>query len=455
MEDEEQEEDLEAIQAHMQMTLAMTYESINISMKDSTLPDDMVNDFGDAFKPRPPRLGVGATREVNGTAATQNSMAKETARLHGRLAGKKRPRDDDEDQHGAGSMVSLTNGVTKKLGRTTLNAKRQEEDSEEEESRTATISNKSKGGDTRVSALSGGKPNPMKDRFALPGQNKKKKKNQEDSKVNGIVTEGPNDRVTSEHEQPFSNPFSQHKRKDSDTLFRIPDLPASNHVPLKKTRQNASPLEDHYDHKSTDKRGTSSAESSHSDPLPSNPNSINSNPTHRKVPTPRTSPVVSLSSSTSKGSKSLARRSLLKQEAFASWSLVSVETVTKPDEPKSKPTQPGGGGGGSESHKVHKGPEADLHNATLGKEKNKSQPSKSVDLSSDTVLQLTPLSPSAAPPTTLGSTTEQGAKEGETESKNKKRRKRKKHKKKNSSTSDAHHGLSDSKINDAIDEDSD
>jgi hypothetical protein len=55
MEDEEQEEDLEAIQAHMQMTLAMTYESINASMKDSTLPDEMVNDFWDAFKPRPLR----------------------------------------------------------------------------------------------------------------------------------------------------------------------------------------------------------------------------------------------------------------------------------------------------------------------------------------------------------------------------------------------------------------
>jgi len=55
MEVGEEEDDLEAIQAHLDMTMALTYEAVEASFKNSTLPDDMVYETIDTFKPRPPR----------------------------------------------------------------------------------------------------------------------------------------------------------------------------------------------------------------------------------------------------------------------------------------------------------------------------------------------------------------------------------------------------------------
>jgi hypothetical protein len=51
----EEEEDLEAIQAHLDMTMALTYEAVEASFENSTLPDDMVYETIDTFKPRPAR----------------------------------------------------------------------------------------------------------------------------------------------------------------------------------------------------------------------------------------------------------------------------------------------------------------------------------------------------------------------------------------------------------------
>jgi hypothetical protein len=384
------------------------------------------------------RLGVGATREVNGTAATNGSMAKETARLHGRLAGKKRSREEDGDHYGAGSTASLTNGVTKKLGRATLNAtKRDEESDEEEESRAATISNKNKGGDGKVSTAGG---NPIKDRFALPGQNKKKKKNQEDNKINSVVMEGSKDRDTGENERSsFTNPFSL--KRNGDALFRVPDIPISNTIPTKEARDNTTSSPKKLD--TSELRGTSS-DSTYSDPSNSNPTitTTTSSSSNRKLSSPRTSPVMSLSSSTSRGSKSLARRSLLKQEAFASWSLVSVEKVVQPSDTETKQRQ-NERNGSSPSHPSHQ----QQNLATPKKERieaNNSRTPMSQDLPLNSVLQLTPLSQPVAPATlgSLATTTEQQDVVEESEVNKKKKRRRKKHKKKDSAASDAQFGSS-------------
>jgi hypothetical protein len=49
------DEDIEAIQAHMAMTMALAYEAIDASMKNSTLPDEQVYESVETFRPRPPR----------------------------------------------------------------------------------------------------------------------------------------------------------------------------------------------------------------------------------------------------------------------------------------------------------------------------------------------------------------------------------------------------------------
>ena len=55
MNDEEGEDDLEAIQAHMQMTMALLYDVVDASMKNSTLPNEHGVESLTDFKPRPLR----------------------------------------------------------------------------------------------------------------------------------------------------------------------------------------------------------------------------------------------------------------------------------------------------------------------------------------------------------------------------------------------------------------
>ncbi|KAG8847354.1 hypothetical protein FRB91_011868 [Serendipita sp. 411] len=176
----EREQDLETIQAHMAMTMALAYEAIDASMKNSTLSDEHSHfhqSLAD-YRPRPPRLGVGAVRAT--TTSTNNNgnegsvktgMARETARLHGRLAGKKRRRDEEGDE---GEMEEKkTSGSS---GTTTAVARKQQRQgdgsSDEGESRAATISKTNTG--------SG-----VIDRFALPGTLKKKKKQKQEMEVVG------------------------------------------------------------------------------------------------------------------------------------------------------------------------------------------------------------------------------------------------------------------------------
>ena len=59
METGEEDVDLEAIQAHLDMTMALTYQAVEASFKNSNLPDEMVYDTVQTFKPRPPRYVVG------------------------------------------------------------------------------------------------------------------------------------------------------------------------------------------------------------------------------------------------------------------------------------------------------------------------------------------------------------------------------------------------------------
>lgn len=58
MEEEEAEADLEAIQAHLEMSMALTYQAVEASLKNSTLPDEQTYESLATFKPRPPRWGV-------------------------------------------------------------------------------------------------------------------------------------------------------------------------------------------------------------------------------------------------------------------------------------------------------------------------------------------------------------------------------------------------------------
>jgi hypothetical protein len=51
----EDEDDLEAIQAHMEMTMALTYEAVETSLKNSTLRDEQEYESLATFKPRPAR----------------------------------------------------------------------------------------------------------------------------------------------------------------------------------------------------------------------------------------------------------------------------------------------------------------------------------------------------------------------------------------------------------------
>ncbi|KAG8824060.1 hypothetical protein FRC18_010595 [Serendipita sp. 400] len=177
----EREQDLEAIQAHMAMTMALAYEAIDASMKNSTLSDEHSHfhqSLAD-YRPRPPRLGVGAVRATttnnnnnNGNEGNvKTGMARETARLHGRLAGKKRRRDEEEGDEGE-MEEKKTSGSS---GTTTTARKQQQQrqgdgSSDERESRAATISKTNTG--------SG-----VIDRFALPGTLKKKKKQKQEMEV--------------------------------------------------------------------------------------------------------------------------------------------------------------------------------------------------------------------------------------------------------------------------------
>ncbi|KAG8799405.1 hypothetical protein FRC16_005203, partial [Serendipita sp. 398] len=176
----EREQDLEAIQAHMAMTMALAYEAIDASMKNSTLSDEhshFQQSLAD-YRPRPPRLGVGAVRATttnnnrnNGNeGSVKTGMARETARLHGRLAGKKRRRDEEGDE---GETEEKKTGGSS--GTTTATRKQQRQgdgSSDEGESRAATISKTNTG--------SG-----VIDRFALPGMSKKKKKQKQEMEVAG------------------------------------------------------------------------------------------------------------------------------------------------------------------------------------------------------------------------------------------------------------------------------
>ncbi|KAG8845914.1 hypothetical protein FRB91_001352, partial [Serendipita sp. 411] len=177
----EREQDLEAIQAHMAMTMALAYEAIDASMKNSTLSDEHSHfhqSLAD-YRPRPPRLGVGAVRAIttnnnnNGNEGNvKTGMARETARLHGRLAGKKRRRDEEGDE---GEMEEKkTSGSS---GTTTTARKQQQQrqgdgSSDEGESRAASISKTNIG----LGVI---------DRFALPGMSKKKRKQKQEMEVVG------------------------------------------------------------------------------------------------------------------------------------------------------------------------------------------------------------------------------------------------------------------------------
>ncbi|KAG8812977.1 hypothetical protein FRC17_001726, partial [Serendipita sp. 399] len=164
------EDDLEAIQAHMAMTMALAYDAIDASMKNSSLPDEVVQEALVDFRPRPPRLGLGAVRTTNKVDEASNSLvpasggygpksglSRETARLHGRLAGKKRRRDDEEE----GQANATTNGTHNEINAS----------SDDGESRAATISRTGPSGSAAV------------DRFALPGKKKKRKSPKEEEHI--------------------------------------------------------------------------------------------------------------------------------------------------------------------------------------------------------------------------------------------------------------------------------
>ncbi|KAG8808682.1 hypothetical protein FRC19_005735 [Serendipita sp. 401] len=164
----------------MAMTMALAYEAIDASMKNSTLSDEHSHfhqSLAD-YRPRPPRLGVGAVRAIttnnnnNGNEGNvKTGMARETARLHGRLAGKKRRRDEEEGDEGE-MEEKKTSGSS---GTTTAARKQQHQgdgSSDEGESRAATISKTTTGSS-------------LVDRFALPGMSKKKKKQKQEMEVAG------------------------------------------------------------------------------------------------------------------------------------------------------------------------------------------------------------------------------------------------------------------------------
>ncbi|CCA74061.1 hypothetical protein PIIN_08015 [Serendipita indica DSM 11827] len=201
-------EDLEAIQAHMQMTMALLYDAVDASMKNSTLPNEYGVESLTDFKPRPPRLGVGAVPSAKTEAST--SLGRETARLHGRLAGKKRGRDtlDTEEQPAA-----LTNGI-KRL--------KVDEASSEEESRAATIS-RTKPGD-KFSITS--KANPKVDKFAMPKPKKSKKQKRDETGGQRNQTESATNPTTKDATRPEDSlPNGQPQGNTKKSAFKTPELP--------------------------------------------------------------------------------------------------------------------------------------------------------------------------------------------------------------------------------------
>ena len=156
------------------------------------------------------RLGIGATPSAKTEVST--SLGRETARLHGRLAGKKRGRDtqDTEEQ-----PKSLTNGL-KKL-------KVDQDSSSEEDSRAATISRTTKSGDKFSSAA---KTNVTVDKFAIPKQKKSKKHKRDDAALaSEQANSEPNQTIkdASKHEDPPPNGLGA--GHSDDKAFRTPKLP--------------------------------------------------------------------------------------------------------------------------------------------------------------------------------------------------------------------------------------
>ena len=148
------------------------------------------------------RLGVGATphdttANANGTTP---SLARETARLHGRLAGKKRNRDEADGEGDAVASKATTNGL-KRL--------HLQDSSDEEESRTATIVGKEK----KKAGKSG-------DKFSMPVRNKQPNGSAANAARDSPVKDGASGtgRV---------NPFSSKPLEDTRFVAPAPPKPQS------------------------------------------------------------------------------------------------------------------------------------------------------------------------------------------------------------------------------------
>ena len=232
-------------------------------------------------------MGIGDIRERK--TVDSSSLARDTARLAGRLAGKKRGREDEDDIR----TTVLTNGVKK------LKVSKEEEEEEEEESRTSTISAKTK-------------QNGLVDRFTMPGKGKKKKgKNEEDIKpeplftVPSWTTPNPAPNTSAKVEEKGDSPLKGSEEKDA---------PREASLKGQDERRDTKRVE-------IEKPRSISPSKTTNGPSPA---------IHSTTSNPRQSPVISLSSSTSRYSKDVRKRLLMKQEALNSWRLIRVEKVSMP-----------------------------------------------------------------------------------------------------------------------------
>lgn len=236
-------------------------------------------------------MGIGDIRERK--MADSSSLVRDTARLAGRLAGKKRGREGE----GEGLSIStnaLTNGV-KKL----KVSKKDSEEEEEEESRTSTISAKMK-------------QNGLVDRFILPSKGKKKKgKNPEDIKpeplfaVPSFATPNSVSKTSVEVEESGNSPPKGLEGKDAlreASLKGQDERRDTKHIEIEQPR-------------------SMSPSKSINGPSPA---------IHSATLNPRQSPVISLSSSTSRYSRDIQKRLMMKQEALSGWRLIRVEKVSTP-----------------------------------------------------------------------------------------------------------------------------